>query len=1113
MNAIVSVIRSTGLAAGVLTAMVLSQPTGAQENRPAEASLSWTYSEGTPSVTAGTMLAVSGLPRGYQGNALAVGKDGDEYPLDVIFEKDALDEDGEPLEYWVMIPMPKGRPSVSDTYRITFDGLNEAAPLLVEVKGVRGVEGATTKLVRELTRSVYRDLVDRDIDPIELLSDAAANADAIPPELIPAVTILRIYRFAGDGDPSVSFLRDGSVPEWIIDSGANPRSARRAFDSYATALLQDRGILNAEDADPPGFQRINYGSVKHGGTVSEAVYRPAQSLFSGRATRVSSGLESYARKLTPTTPRIRSIGDIGPAIEAGRERERYLNVTVKAGKDTLKLAEWTIGFHPGVGAGIAIIDGFATMHQQHQKALLHRYPKKVAIIGSRKPGRSMLADDETATKVQAALMAYGEPYRVLLAQDGADAAIGGIGMAKAGFDILTKANKNAKFAQKALSFAEGRYIDLFKRSVEDQEKKADKKKQATVLKTIPGRKWGPFEITDSDIGPYFGLFYEGSWKAQPQSLTNNICWNGDRFAKAELFVRPSAFAGLKETKNFIWPVREPQLALSSAKNVIDFDESTRITSRFAGSEQNAVTFYPPNIGGLSGITDTEATYTAPAYQGKCVETAVVTASYPKDESRICAAAPRSNDVVVVARPDWQVKTPSVFACKPGKTITFTATHPDRPVQCKLTGPGQLTMSGNNGRYVCPTRFNRAAHIDCFTGEDETVCSPRIDINQRLAKFGAFLEIDGLRKDGVASNVDGLRLIGLNPDPDDADQIIARNEPLMAIALGGFFPGMDALNDDDDLPQSGGIVAGGGGGGPEVEDEDFHLAPRNGKYHRSLRLVPQSVVPDLWQDSISYSNTYVDESDDPRQRRKVSGALDLSLSSSEEGIFNYQGSGEFSLTVGEPSRLPEPNKYDLPIISRTMLVTKIKVTTDTKLSVRMQTQTSGYVGVQFAPVILMERTFPVTMVSGMHMMMPDLNEPHALFAPSLIEHEMMLPGPPEGYKTVEYALITTTAARPKLQKAGGNMLSGSFNWSGQLTLKTEPIRTASTKTPKLDIDYDDAIREAEKLEDYLNDNEWDPDKDYNIDGEDESVPDLDGLLQDAEALDRYLNRDDAVRGGN
>ncbi|MEM8838885.1 MAG: hypothetical protein AAGE89_12385 [Pseudomonadota bacterium] len=1113
MNAIVSVIRRTGLAAGVLTALVLSQPTGAQENRPAEASLSWAYSEGTPSVTAGTMLAVSGLPRGYQGNALAVGKDGDEYPLDVIIEKDALDEDGEPLDYWVMIPMPKGRPSVSDTFQIIFDGLTDAVPLLVEVKGVRAVEGATTKLLRLITQSVYRDLTDRDIDPIQLLADADANPEAIPQELIPAVSLLRIYRLAGSGDPFISFLRDGGVPDWITATGADPLRARRAFDTYATALLEDRGALNTEDADPPGFQRINFYSGKNGGTVTDAVYRPSENLFRGQATRVSSGLETYARKISPKGPSIRSIGDIGPAIEAGRAQDRYLNVNVKAAKNTLKLAEWTIGLHPGVGAGVAILDGFATMHQQHQKALSHRYPKKIALIGKQKPARPMLADDETATKVEAALMAYGEPYRVLLVQDGADAVIGGIGMAKAGFDILTNSNKGTKAAKVAFEFVEGRVLDVLKTSVEELEKKHDKEKRAEVLKTIPGRKWGPFQITDRDVGPYFGLFYEGSWKAQPKSLTNNVCWNGDQFAKAELFVLPSAFAGLKETKNFVWPVREPQLALSSAKNVIDFDESTRITSQFAGSEQNAVTFYPPNIGGLSGITDTEATYTAPAYQGKCVETAVVTASYPKDESRICAAAPRSNDVVVVARPDWQVKTPSVFACKPGKTITFTASHPDRPVQCKLTGPGQLTMSGNNGRYVCPTRFNRAAHIDCFTGDDETVCSPRIDINQRLAKFGAFLEIDGLRKDGVASNVDGLRLIGLNPDPDDADQIIARNEPLMAIALGGFFPGVDALNDDEDLPQSGGIVAGGGGGGPEVEDEDFHLAPRNGKYHRSLRMVPQSVVPDIWQDSISYANTYVDESDDPRQRRTVSGELDLSLSSSGEGVFNYQGSGQFSLTVGEPSRLPEPNKYDLPIISRTMLVTKFKVTTDTKLSVRMQTQTSGYVGVQFAPVILMERTFPVTMVSGMHMMMPDLNQPHALFAPSLIEHEMMLPGPPEGYKTVEYALITTTAARPKLQKAGGNRLTGSFNWSGQLTVKTEPIRTAATKTPKLDIDYDDAIREAEKLDDYLNDNEWDPDKDYNVDGEDDSVPDLDGLLQDAEALDRYLNRDNAVSGGN
>ncbi|MEM8838884.1 MAG: hypothetical protein AAGE89_12380 [Pseudomonadota bacterium] len=1083
-----SLFRNLALITSVLIAISIAQASHADNLRPARASVSWAHSEGTPNVTAGTMLAVNGLPRGFEGNALAVGKDGDEYALDVVYEKDALDDDGEPLNYWVLIPMPKGRPSVSDTFRITFDGLETAPPLTVEVMGVRPIDGATSKLVRILAQGVYRDLTERDIDPVQLLADADADPETIPTELIPAVTILRTYRLAGQGDPFVSFLRDGDMPDWIIESDVSPQRARRAFDTYATALLTDLGLVGAVEKEPPGFQRISSPALKRGVSLQKAVYRPSKFPFAGNAidtfpsarepmlmTPINYKVDAYLRKIAGNKPIIETIEDVPPALEAGRAQERYLKVNVNAGKKTLKLAEWTIGLHPAVGAGVAIVDFYATMHQQHHKALMYQFPKTIALVGRPLPERAMFADDKAPTKLAAGLMAYGESYQVFLIQDGADAAIGSIGMAQGAFDLITKSNKGFLLGKKAIDVVEGRVLAALKGSAIKWEKGQDKKKKAVVSKTIRAREWGPLPIEERHIGPYFDLVYEGAWRARPKSLTNKVCWNGEPSARAELFARPSAFLGLKDVKAYDWKVSTPKLRLSTPRPAIAFGESTKISSHFSGSQQKQVRYYPPERGEIWPALDNEAIYQAPDQPedaATCYETAAVTASYPTDESRICAAAPTAVKVITIERPDRRIKLPASLNCKPGETVSFAVTHPKRAVQCRLTGPGRFSMADGMAHYTCPKRVSGSARIDCFTGPDKSICSPHIDINQRVAKFGAYLEVDGLRNDEPDANVSPGVLIGLVSDQQNADEIIARNEPLMEVALGFSksdfanygLPGIDfsSFVRDRDVPvpcPSGpGVVTPGTGLCEKSPVEKFEPAPQNGKFHRSLPLVPEAVIPSFWRESLFYSNIYIDESDDPRKRRRQAASLNLSVTSPEEDTFLYKGSGQYNETIDHPAGSLLGSKVTV----RAFLATKFKVSADTKLSVRMETKADAPVSVHFTPMLLMEGIYPVTLVGAMFKMMPNPTRPEFLNAPPLIEHEITLPGPPEGYDFVEYVVHTVAHASPELEKTSATSMSGNFNWEGHLTFKTSPIRNARSSNrnvgdegsePKIDWDAD------------------------------------------------------------
>ncbi len=268
--------------------------------------LAWADEPELAVATAGTALAIVGVPDDAAGEVVAIHDNGHREVLDIT-----LTEDGE-----LALVLPARPADFDEGGRYTISVPGALGVLTAELQPVQRIEGAGAILGRLIAQGAVERVERAGEDPAALAALMDTAPSQIPPELSADALLLAMWRAGGQGDPFFSILRTGAIDREAFPSISDADQA--VLDIILTSVLMN-GVNPAALRGPPDIlNRIN----------DDAPHPPRARLW-----RASLGQ-------TIAIPTIDDFTDIGPAIEQGRELAIQREVYLGAAKDTHKVIDF-----------------------------------------------------------------------------------------------------------------------------------------------------------------------------------------------------------------------------------------------------------------------------------------------------------------------------------------------------------------------------------------------------------------------------------------------------------------------------------------------------------------------------------------------------------------------------------------------------------------------------------------------------------------------------------------------------------------------------------------------------------------------------------------------------
>ncbi|MEL6888556.1 MAG: hypothetical protein AAFO86_07585, partial [Pseudomonadota bacterium] len=676
--------------------------------------LRWQDQGDQPLKAPGAGLVAVGLPPDFAGQVYGLLDDGTR--IDLIAEG----VEGDPYAASVIVPdHPDGDAGIG-TLTIQFA---DAGSLRVQMAPRLDIPDALPVLMRLAMNDLVAALEADGVNPEALLAQFRRDATAVPPEQGFAAAALYIWSEAGRGDPVFGFMRTGRLdgPFWeSLGDLPDPATLNRLY----AGMLQNSGALER-------LMRLQRGRIDKIRFVPPDP-TPRRNLH---RTKTAPG---------PTTPPQQvSLSEISELLTIGRARQYNREVVLNSAKDAQKVLDYA-SFEPVTMTAAGLVGGVLTMSEKYMKTQDYHYPVTLSIEGDPFPADPLLADDDRLVFPDIEIVAKGEPYEYKVFSDGLDATLaaldlasnfGKVGTAVKSFgkvkEALTDSQKLLKAREQIEDVLVSRATAAAKNGLEAIEKAGDAREKGSFdVVTVPARTWTAL-VTADTYSDYVSIGYNGETAWDVTQFHTLACWkNTGEGIRGTITTKSDAFAGLFGRLDMVWGVQTPKVALTVAPERIPPGGSASVTAITSGARPTRVDFASPSVGGLSSVGDFDAVYGAPPEIENCQEFVPITATFPPPGSRICAPPPKATAGIIIAKGDGLIRTPRTLTCRDGEVLGFTVAHADgTDVQCRLNGPGRLTMVGNEGLLDCPVKPRRASSITCFTGRQAGQCAPVIPIKR------------------------------------------------------------------------------------------------------------------------------------------------------------------------------------------------------------------------------------------------------------------------------------------------------------------------------------------------------------------------------------------------
>jgi len=957
---------------------------------PDDLTLRWQDQGDLPLKAPGARLIAVGLPSGFEGPIRAFLDDGRE--LDMYAEV----AEGRAGRVYIYVPEHPDGPDASDAVTVYFDSVGS---LRIQLAPQLLIPDALPRLMQVAIDDLVHDLSNDGVQAEALVAQFRRDATEIPPKLGYAAAALYIWSEAGRGDPVFRFLRSGVLegPAWDRLGGTrDPNALNRIFSS----ALQNSGILDRLMRVQPA--RINKISFT----------QPDPAWLSPLL------LAKSEPPLAAPPPETVPIDDFTSLLLEGRAREYKRQVVLQSAKDAQKLYSVT-AFEPVTMTSAALVGGVLTMIDKHMIINDYDYPTSMAIEGVSVPGDILLADDARKVFPEITIVAKGPPYEVKVFADGLDAVLGAVDIATSTLtiakgiktigktaEVVTKAQRARQNMQAARDNAEDILVGLGTTAAKDSadlvEKQGDAREQGKFdVFRVPGRTWKA-KIEPRSHRNHVSLGYNGEVAWDVRDYHAYACWkNTQEGIRATVTTKPQAFAGLFDRRDFGWGVQDPAVTLSATPDILQPGQSARVTAQVSGATQSRVDFLKPTLGDLEDVGDLDALYTAPQNLDTCREFVTVTASFPTDGSRICHAPPKASIGLIVAQGDGLIRTPDTLTCRDGEVLGFTVAHAEgTDVMCRLSGPGTLTMVGNEGLLDCPIKPAEPSSITCYTGNTPGQCSRVIPIKRIYPDYAVTAMVSADRKKPLNEDVERFfddcgieNMTNVARDLLDSGAGEAQELPVDPVA--------NHCATNLNLSPSGGGLS---GAGSASSTPSVFESTAEGRYVANWPLGQGRDV------SVSDTHSYRHRPHDPGRGpgdRSVLVASDVTASITFDGPerFVVTTSGDTtasSIRTSEETPDPAGGFADWKVWRR------VEVNRDTELSVRIETRGPAQALVQAVPMRLVNNV-PVTLLSGFDqnltsVMMVGNVTAAGLFGAQSDWSTAILPGPRHKDESLTYLLL-------------------------------------------------------------------------------------------------------------
>lgn len=956
---------------------------------PDDLTLRWQDQGDLPLKGPGARLIAVGVPAGFSGLIRAFLEEG--RALDLYAE---VTED-HPDQVQIYVPDHPDGPDATDIVTVYFDG---AGSLRFQLAPQLDVPDALPRLMQVAIDDLVRDLAGDGVQAETLVAQFRSDPTVIPPRYGYAAAALYIWSEAGRGDPVFRFLRSGVLEGPVWDGLGGTRDSGALNRVYSKAL-QNSGVLDRlMRVQPERIDKISFT-------------RP-DAAWSSPYLRVKSD-----PPLAAPPPETVTIKDLSSLLLEGRAREYNRTVVLQSAKDAQKLYSVT-AFEPVTMTSAALVGGVLTMIDKHMIVNDYDFPTSMAIEGVPVPGDVLLADDDRKVFPEITIVAKGPPYEVKVFADGLDAMLGAVDIATSTLTIakgvkaigqtagiVTKAQRARQRMQAARDNAEDILVGLgttaVKDSVELTEKKGDALEKGSFdILRVPGRTWNA-RIEPRSHRNHVSLGYNGEVRWDVRDYHALACWkNTQEGIRATVTTKPEAFAGLFDRKDFAWGVQDPRISLGASPSVLRPGQSARVTAQVSGANRTTVSFEPPTLGDLADIGDFDALYAAPQTLDGCREFVSVTASFPTTGARICHPAPKASVGIVIAQGDGLIRTPDKLTCRDGEVLGFTVAHPENAdVMCRLSGPGTLTMAGNEGLLDCPVKPAAPSSITCYTGPAPGQCSPVIPIKRVYPDYAVTAMVTADRRKPLNDRIERFfdecgieNMTDLALDLLEGGSGEARELPVEPVSN----PCVTNLNP----PASGGGLSGSGGGSAPSAFEGY----AEGRFVANWPLGQGRDV------SVSDAHSYRYRPYDPGRGpgdRSVLVTSDITASIEFDGperfVVTTSGSATAS-SVRTADETPDPDGAH----ANWEVWRRIEVNRDTELSVRIETNGAAQTLVQALPTRLVNNV-PVALLSGFDQNLTSVMMVGNATAAGLIGgrsdwSSAILPGPRHEGETLTYLLL-------------------------------------------------------------------------------------------------------------
>lgn len=886
----------------------------------------WRDYDQTPVHTAGFDLAIAGLPEGFSGGVWAELADGAR--LDVESFRAASQSD---TELTVTLPTHPEGLRHGGALTLHFGGPDPLGTLTAELAPVIPIDGALPRMMKLVTGLVVQDLQAEGISPEALLAQLRTAPSTVDPAYGHSAVLLWMWSEAHRGNQAFQFILDGrfDTPFWV-EFGIPDISEEMNF--VASAGLQNMLSLGLMSQDGPEvLDRIKAVSP---------LARP-------RLIFANSG------DVTKTT-----LPELAELVQYGRDLRYRREVVLGSLKSTHKVMDAVLSWTPQTAGASAVVGGSLTISDHALRQFERHYPNKIEIRLDPSPQGALLADDSRRLDLSPTLVAHSNDIKAMAISDGVDLALlaadagllnGPIGRLKSALNIGELTAKQATMLSKG--------IVVGKEAFEEAERLSEARDPGSYqMFTIAGRTWEA-PITQSATPDSFAVSFGGEVAAPGRSFYGKACWDGSNSgANAVIQANSDLFDGLFARETTSWTVQAPNLNISPANGVIEPGESTPVSMIRSGAEARTVELFPPSFGDVQKITDALAVYTAPDEIDGCSEVATLQAEYPTgaEAGNICTAPPRFSGTVFIKKGDANILTPNQLTCRDGEVLGFTVSHPKgAEVQCTLSGPGTLTMVGNEGLLDCPLKPSQPSSITCFTGQAPGQCAPVIPIKRIFPDFAVAAIVSADRQEPLNDNVEGFF------DDCGVEDMTAVALELMDLGTGlaDDLP-VEPISNDCPRPTfstgGGGVAGGGGGGGSPSQVETF----AEGGYVANW---PLGAARDISiGDSHSYSHDPYDPGRGPGDRSVLIASdvsADITFNDPESFLVLTEGSS-VATSIRSAEDTPDPSRgYAQWAVWR-----KIVVTRDTEVTVDVETSGPGISLVQAVPIRL-ENNVPLVTLSG------------------------------------------------------------------------------------------------------------------------------------------------------